>query len=80
LIKEDEIVERHHNRFLKTTQDFFAVCPKCESIRISSRQRKTPKYKCRNCGNEFDDPKAKMPYKTQKEKSDFRRQYSNPDE
>jgi transposase-like protein len=80
LIKEqDEFVERSHNKFAQIAKDFFAVCPKCKSNKISIRKRKTPKYKCHNCGNEFDNPKANIAYKTQKQKDDFGRQYSNPD-
>ena len=78
--EEDESVERSHNKFFHMGKDFFEVCPKCESVRISIRNRKKPKYKCRKCGNEFADPKAKIVYKTQKQKRDFGQQYSNPDE
>lgn len=60
-------------------KDFIAVCPKCESIDITIRRRKTPKYRCAGCHNEFDDPKAKIVYTTQKQKKDFGQQYSNPD-
>ena len=41
-------------------RDFFEVCPNCSSINISVRQRKTPKYHCRNCRNEFDILKLKL--------------------
>ena len=78
--EENEFVERSHNKFLQTTQDFIEVCPKCKSINISIRQRKIPKYRCQDCKNEFDDPKAKIVYTTQKQRHDFGRQYSNPDE
>jgi transposase-like protein len=78
--KEDKFVERSHNKFRQIAKDFIAVCPKCESIKITNRKRKIPKYKCTDCGNEFDDPKAKIGYTTQKQKDDFGRQYSNPDE
>jgi DNA-directed RNA polymerase subunit M/transcription elongation factor TFIIS len=61
-------------------RDFVEMCPNCNSIHISVRKRKTPKYRCHDCGNAFDDPKAKIVYKTQKQKNDFGRQYSNPDE
>jgi transposase-like protein len=81
LIKEkNEFVERSHNKFIQMAKDFIAVCPKCESTKITIRKRKTPKYRCHDCGNEFDDPKAKIIYTTQKQKNDFRRRYSNPDE
>jgi predicted RNA-binding Zn-ribbon protein involved in translation (DUF1610 family) len=81
LIKEEnEFVGQHHNRFLQTTQDFIAVCPTCKSIKITSRQRKIPKYRCQDCGNEFDDPKAKIDLITPKQQREFGIQYSNPDE
>jgi len=81
LIKEeDTFVERSHNKYAQMARDFLEVCPKCESIKISIRKRKTPKYVCKDCGNEFDDPKAKIAFKTPKQKDDFGRQYSNPDE
>jgi transposase-like protein len=78
--KEDESVERSHNKFSQIAKDFIAVCPKCESIKITIRKRKTPKYRCHDCGNEFDDLKAKIVHTTSKQKDDFGRQYSNPDE
>ena len=78
--EENEFVEQSHNRFLQMAKDFVEVCPKCKSIHISIRKRKIPKYKCQDCGNEFDDPKAKFVYKTQKQRNDFGVQYSNPDE
>ena len=78
--EEDKFVELSHNKFIQMAKDFIAVCPQCKSTKITIRKRKTPKYRCHDCGNEFDNPKAKIVYKTQKEKSDFRRQYSNPDE
>jgi rRNA maturation endonuclease Nob1 len=49
-------------------------------MKITIRKRKTPKYRCHNCANEFDDPNAKIVNKTRKQKDDFGRQYSNPDE
>jgi rRNA maturation endonuclease Nob1 len=49
-------------------------------MKITIRKRKTPKYRCHDCSNEFDDPKAKIVNKTRKQKYDFGRQYSNPDE
>ena len=61
-------------------KDFIAVYPKCESTKITIRKRKAPKYRCHGCGNEFDDPKTRIVYKTHKQKNDFGRQYSNPDE
>ena len=61
-------------------KDFIAVCPKCESTKITIRRRKTPKYRCHDCGNEFHDPKTRIVYTTQKQKEDFGRRYSNPDE
>jgi len=81
LIKEEnEFIKRHHNKFLQATQDFIEVCLKCKSINISTRQRKIPKYRCQDCKNEFDDPKAKIVYTTKKQKHDYGQQYSNPDE
>ncbi len=77
---EDDFVERSHNTFSQIAKDFIAVCPKCESMKITIRKRKTPKYRCHDCSNEFDDPKAKIVNKTRKQKYDFGRQYSNPDE
>jgi len=80
LIEGNKFVERSHNKFIQIAKDLIEVCPKCESIKISIRKRKTPKYRCEGCHNEFDDPKAKIVYQTQKQKKDFDRQYSNPDE
>ncbi|HWR62805.1 MAG TPA: hypothetical protein VN365_00190 [Candidatus Thermoplasmatota archaeon] len=77
---EDDFVEQSHNTFSQIAKDFIAVCPKCESMKITIRKRKTPKYRCHDCANEFDDPKAKIVYKTRKQKDDFGRQYTNPDE
>ncbi|VVB61020.1 Uncharacterised protein [uncultured archaeon] len=68
---ENKFVEQHHNKFLQIAQDFIEVCPICKNKNISSRQRKTPKYKCQDCGNEFDDPKAKIVYTTHKQRYDF---------
>jgi DNA-directed RNA polymerase subunit RPC12/RpoP len=81
LIKEEnECFERSHNKFRQIAKDFIAVCPKCESKKITIRKRKIPKYRCHDCGNEFDDPKAKIVYRTPQQKEDYGRQYSNPDE
>ena len=81
MIKEkDEFVERSHNKFIQMAKDFIAVCPKCESTKITIRKRKAPKYRCHDCSNEFDDPKTKIVYTTHKQKNDFGRQYSNLDE
>jgi len=33
------------------------ICPFCKSTNISLRKTKFPKYKCRNCKKEFDEPK-----------------------
>jgi len=79
LIKEEnKFVERSHNKFIQMARDFVEVCPKCSSINISVRQRKTPKYYCRDCKNEFDDPKAKIVQKTSKQQRDFGKYYFNP--
>jgi transposase-like protein len=81
LIKEkDEFIEQSHNTYRQIAKDFDAVCPKCESIKITIRKRKTPKYRCHDCGNEFDDPKASISYKTRKQKYDFGRHYDSPDD
>jgi DNA-directed RNA polymerase subunit RPC12/RpoP len=56
-------------------KDFVEECPKCTSHRISIRKRKTPKYICIKCGNEFDNPKAKIVEKTQKQKVEYGKQY-----
>jgi transposase-like protein len=61
-------------------RDFVEVCPKCKSIHISVRKRKMPKYKCQDCDNEFDNPKAEIVQKTQQQRDDFGRHYHNPDE
>jgi len=80
ITEKNEFVEQNHNGFLQMTQDFIEVCPDCKSKNISSRQRKTPKYKCDKCSNEFDNPKAKIAYITQKQRNEIGRQYSNPDQ
>ena len=65
LIKEKkEGVGRSDNIFLQIGRDFVEVCPKCKCIKISVRKRKIPKYKCHDCGNEFDNPKALIVHKT----------------
>jgi DNA-directed RNA polymerase subunit M/transcription elongation factor TFIIS len=78
--EEEKFIERSHNKFYQMTKEFNAVCPNCKSIRIYSRKRKTPKYICERCHNEFDNPKIKIFYKTQKQNNDLGEQYSNPDE
>lgn len=60
-------------------KDFIEVCPRCKGIHISIRKRKTPKYRCQDCKNEFDDPKAMMVNQTPKQKRELHMQYSNPD-
>ena len=81
MIKEkDKFVERSTNKFLQIAKDFIEVCPKCKSKDIFIRNRKTPKYRCQNCGNEFDDPKALIVNQTTKQKNDYGKQYYNPDE
>jgi transposase-like protein len=77
--KKNRFIEQSDNKFLQITRDFVEVCPKCKSINISVRQRKIPKYRCQDCKNEFDDPKAKIAYTTHKQRYDFGRQYSNSD-
>jgi transposase-like protein len=78
--EEDQGIERSRNKFLQIAKDFVAVCPNCKSTKVTIRKRKTPKYRCHDCGNEFDNPKAMISYKTQKEKEDYGKQYSDPDE
>ncbi len=78
--EENELAERSHNIFLQMAKEFVEVCPKCNSVNISTRKRKIPKYRCQDCKNEFDDPKAKIVHKTIKQKRDFGIHYSNPDE
>ena len=81
MIKEKkEGVGRSDNIFLQMGRDFVEVCPKCKSIHISVRKRKIPKYRCQNCDNEFDDPKAKIVHKTNKQRHEYGRQYQNPDQ
>jgi ribosomal protein L37AE/L43A len=81
LIKEeDKFVERSHNKFIQMAKDFSKVCPECKSKNILVRRRKTPRYVCQNCGNEFHNPKTRIVYTSQKQKDDFGRHYSNPDE
>lgn len=81
LIKEENVfVERTRNRFLQIARDFIEICPKCKSNKISIRNRKIPKYRCQGCGNEFDDPNAKIIHMTPKQQREFGEQYSNPDE
>lgn len=77
--EEYKVVERSHNKFIQRAKEFIAVCPKCDSTKITVRKRKTPKYRCHDCGNEFDDPNAKIVHITQKQKDDFGKQYTNPD-
>jgi transposase-like protein len=61
-------------------KDFVEICPKCKSKDIAIRQRKTPKYYCTACKNEFDDPKTMLPNTTRKQQKEIGKQYSNPDE
>ena len=81
MIKEKyKFIERSTNKFLQIAKDFIEVCPKCKSKEIYNRTRKTPKYRCQNCGDEFDDPKAMIVNKTTKQKNDYGKQYYNSDE
>ena len=77
--EENKFFGQNHNSFLQTTQDFIEVCPQCKRKNISSRQRKTPKYRCQDCKKEFDNPKAEIVYRTQKQRKEIGKQYSNPD-
>ena len=60
-------------------RDFVEVCPNCKSYDIFVRQRKIPKYRCQDCANEFDNPKAEIVQKTITQQREIGRQYSNPD-
>jgi transposase-like protein len=81
LIKEEnECAQGSHNTFRQMAKDFTAVCPNCKSKKITIRKRKSPKYRCHDCGNEFHDPKTRIVYTTQKQKDDYGKRYSNPDE
>jgi transposase-like protein len=81
LIKEEnEFIGHSHNIFLQMAKDFVEVCPKCNSNNISIRKRKTPKYRCQECKNEFDDPNAQIVNKNKKQKHEYRQEYSNPDD
>ena len=77
--RNSKFVERSDNKFLQIARDFLEICPKCNSIHVFVRQRKRPKYYCNDCKNEFDDPKAKIAYKTYKQKMEQGKKYSNPD-
>ena len=78
--EKKEGVGRSDNIFLQTARDFIEVCPNCESIHISVRQRKIPKYYCQICKTEFDNPKAEIVHITQKQRREIGKQYSNPDQ
>lgn len=78
--KEKTYGEPSHNKYVQIAKDFIALCPQCKSSKVTIRKRKTPKYLCHDCGNEFDDPKSFLSYTTRKQKYDFGRQYSNPDD
>jgi transposase-like protein len=77
--KKSRFIEPSNNIFLQIARDFDEVCPKCDGIHIFVRQRKIPKYRCQDCANEFDDPKAEIVYITQKQRREIGRQYDNPD-
>lgn len=32
------------------------ACPECEGVSVYTRKSKTPKYRCSNCGTEFEEP------------------------
>jgi transposase-like protein len=78
--KINRFFEQSDNIFLQMGRDFVEMCPKCTCIKISVRKRKKPKYKCHDCGYEFDNPKALIAPKTQKQKKEIGKQYSNPDQ
>ena len=78
--EKNEFVEQSHNKFLQMAKDFIEVCPKCKMLILLLEKERHQNIDVTDCGNEFDDPKAKIVYTTQKQKNDFGRQYSNPDE
>ena len=77
--KKSRFFKPSNNIFLQIARDFDEVCPNCESIHISVRRRKIPKYYCQICKNEFDDPKAEFAYITQKQRGEIGIQHPNPD-
>lgn len=77
--KKSRFIEPSNNIFLQIARDFVEVCPKCDGIHISVRRRKIPKYRCQDCANEFDNPKAEFAYITQKQKEEIGIQHPNPD-
>ena len=77
--KTNRFIEQSDNKFLQIARDFVEVCPKCSSINIFVRQRKTPKYYCKVCKNEFDNPKATIEHKTSKQRNEIGKQYHNVD-
>jgi transposase-like protein len=77
--KQNRFLEQSDNKFLQIARDFVEVCPKCKSIHISVRQRKIPKYRCQDCKNEFDNPKAEIVHKTIEQQREIGRQFDNPD-
>jgi DNA-directed RNA polymerase subunit M/transcription elongation factor TFIIS len=77
--KTKRFIEQSNNKYLQIARNFIEVCPQCGSIHISVRQRKIPKYYCKDCKNEFDDPKAKIEQKTIKQKNETGKQYHNPE-
>ena len=77
--KKNRFTEPSDNKFLQIARDFDEICPKCDGIQISVRQRKIPKYRCQDCGNEFDNPKATIVHKTIKQQREIGKQYHNPD-
>jgi transposase-like protein len=80
ITEKNEFIGQSDNIFLQIARDFVEVCPNCKSFHIHIRKRKTPKYDCQNCGNKFDNPKAKILHKTNKQRHDHGRQYQNPDQ
>jgi len=55
---ESEIASEIFQRELSkgTIKAKVEACPKCESSNIPSRETMTPKYRCANCGFQFDKP------------------------
>jgi len=51
------------------TDDTVTACPKCDSVKIETRQPSTPvsnaaiehEWRCADCGRSFDDPRERPP-------------------
>lgn len=58
-------------------RDFIEVCPKCKCMRIFVTNRENPKYRCHDCGYEFDDPSGLIVHKIQTQRKEIGKQYSH---